>query len=231
MKLYTHASPSHERMLNEFLLPSATEFDAVVVGRCAQQSPDQFGLPKWGRNTYQKALTMQRAVHECEEYVVWADADVMFLAPAIEAMMSYLESYDIVFQQDSRMSCTGLWLARCNLRVRGIFDRMVAMKSYFEQPRCDDQTAMHRLLRQTDVAAGFLPPNEFYTMGYQQGIWREWVPCEGQLPHLPSTARVFHANWCRGVAEKELLLGQIRDQHSGASGIVNSETEVSNRTA
>ncbi|MEZ6103550.1 MAG: putative nucleotide-diphospho-sugar transferase [Pirellulaceae bacterium] len=210
MKLYTHASPSHESLLQEFLLPSAVEFDEVVVGRCSQVSDDQYGLPGWGENTYEKARTMRRAVYECENLVVWADADVMFLAPAAERLVAELDENDIAFQRDHRQFCTGVWIARCNGRVRQLFDEILCMRERFKNQGFDDQTAMNRVVHQFDVKASFLPTSKFCTAGYQDGRWREWNPSADRPPVVPPTAIVFHANWCRGLEAKRLILQQVR---------------------
>ncbi|MEZ6099613.1 MAG: putative nucleotide-diphospho-sugar transferase [Pirellulaceae bacterium] len=212
MKLYTHASPSHESLLQEFLLPSAVEFDEVVVGRCSQASVDQYGLPGWGENTYEKARTMRRAVYECEDLVVWADADVLFLAPAVERLIAELGDNDIAFQRNYGVwkFCTGLWIARCDNRVRRLFDVIVDMREYFERQGRDDQTAMNDVVGRSDVRTTFLSTSEFCTAGWQDGRWREWVPERDPVPLVPSTAIAFHANWCRGLESKRLLLEGVR---------------------
>ena len=210
MKLYTHASPSHESLLEEFLLPSAAEFASIVIGRCPQASDDQYGMPKWGENTYEKARTMRRAVYECDELVVWADADVLFLAPAVEQLRAQLGEHDIRFQRDGRHYCTGMWIARCNGRVRQLFDSVLGMKEHFERPGCDDQTALNRIIHRSGVKAVFLSTSNVCTAGYQNGQWRQWAPSEDRAPTIPGTAIVFHANWCRGLEVKRRLLGQVR---------------------
>ncbi|MEZ6099361.1 MAG: putative nucleotide-diphospho-sugar transferase [Pirellulaceae bacterium] len=213
MKLFTHASPSHEQLLQSYLLPSTTEFTDVIIGRAPQAAAAEFGDPAWGRNTVHKALTMRRAVRECPDFVVWADADVVFLRPSIDRLLECLGPHDIACQDDGGVLCSGLWIARCSVVTQTLFDCVCQDGSFYRGQATTDQAALNHYIKQLRVSAVALPLDEFASAGYCHGTWNEW---DGKPFTLPPTVRVFHANWCRGIPNKTRLLAMATESRTTA---------------
>jgi hypothetical protein len=104
MKLYTYVTPSHERLLQEWLLPSAGEFDvelvrAPQVGALAQH---EFGTEEF-RETMRRRIGLVRqaiSAHKGSVFV-FADADIQFFLPCRDTIVRLMRGVDFAVQADS----------------------------------------------------------------------------------------------------------------------------------
>jgi len=211
MKLYTHATPSHEGLLRNWLLPGASREFEVVVGRSAQHGSGSFDTPGWGRNTHAKAETMYRAVAENPgQIVVWSDCDVQILRPVKDRLVELLDDADLACQHNGRgVLCSGFYVLRSNARTLRLFDR-IRRSDLFDRrdTRTTDQAAMNTWKRV--VGYRLLPDDEFWSVGLALGrLWDGTQPFD-----VPTTVRVHHANWTEGLRRKQELLEIVRRRES-----------------
>jgi len=194
MKLYTHATPSHERMLREFLIPSAIEFE-LRIGQSEQSGSGICGRKDFGASERGKVESMYRASLEPEgSIVLWCDADVQFFRPCVSRLIELLGDNDLAAQQANHELCAGFYVFRCNRRTRNLFD-IILHDDISKYTNADQESLnIHKHL----VRHRMLPIEEFWTVG----------PCK--KVEIPYGIRIHHANWCR-LDNKIRLLKRVRN--------------------
>lgn len=206
MKLYTHATPSHQVLLHEWLLPGAQkEFD-VVVGTSPQYGRGHFDDKEWGRNTHHKAQTMYRAIAENINsdvpIIVWSDCDVQIIQPVKERLLELLDSNDIAIAKNDAEGklCSGFFIARCNEKTLWLFNKIRDSKIFKIRigRSVTDQAVLNQLIHNLKYVA--LPEDEFWS--------KKFGPPSPRI-------RVHHANWIVGIQEKICELQCIRDYVDG----------------
>jgi len=221
--LCIHVTPSHMGMLTQFLLPSAVEFEQIVIYRSPQLGCSSFGGPGWGKNTQRKARSMQHAI-ESNDILVWADVDVVFVDRCYARLLELLDLADVACQDDGGGGfCTGFWIGRRNKRTREFFKRVAASDEFFSRPFDDnpktwkttDQAAANQY--KDLVGLNILPKEEFWSPGFHGGKWESWMRKPSSvidLP-LPESVRVIHANYVWSTVEKEKVLSRFVAERSG----------------
>jgi len=182
-------------MAAEFLLPSATEFD-VTIFRGQQYGEGRWKTSHWCAGLRDKARSMLRAAEESAgEIFVWADADVVFLKPCKTRLSELLGDRDIACQHERHPGylCTGFFIARSTPAIRQVFTT-VATAPYLSAQ--GDQEIFNDHKHVLNWAS--LPSAEFWTRGHGGTI--------------PATARVYHANFIIGIAEKMQALREVQEE-------------------
>lgn len=211
-------------MAEAFLLPSAVDFE-VTVYEGPQLGTGTWRNSKWTEATRDKARSMVRAWHDCDDadMFVWCDADIVFTGPVIGPLRSNMTSLrddgypDMLFQQESRPDyvCSGFFCARRNERVLELLER-VAKEPYPSGRGPSDQAILnkHKNIVRWDV----LPNWQYWTIGHIQKPRRRQVRNQlangnygAILPHIPSDIRMYHANFMEGVHRKCAALRAVRD--------------------
>ena len=189
MRLYTCYSPSHEKMYQDYFLPSLVdgEYD-LVVKKLDQTCPTgEFETEGWNVCTRNKILLYKQAVKEnWGRSFVWADVDLQFFGPTKEILRQELGYYDLAAQSEYPHGkdfelCAGLFIAKGNAHTMKLFQTML---DCYEGER-DDQSSMNR---HRDIVKWKLLPDRFW--------------CKNLSVTPPDNMLVHHANWIRGVQNK-----------------------------
>lgn len=105
MKIHVFCTPSHEGLLNEFLLPSAPW--PVVVHRGEQRGTGQVFTSGWLPTMRERALLYAR-LSESGESFIGCDADVQFFSKFNLRPFQYV---DIAFQSTPQGICPGFFIS------------------------------------------------------------------------------------------------------------------------
>ncbi len=221
IQLATCVSPSHLEHFNLFLT-TIGEFGSIDVTWMPQVSKTShtWGGKGWTAQLRRKAHAMQdAALRNKKEFMLWSDVDVVFLQPCVDRLIELMnagEGYDLLGQATGTGTlCAGFYIARMTDKLHHLLDTIVKDSAAYKNP-AGDQYAMnkHRGL----VKWGELPVEEFWTPGWRgppatarprrvrRGFppgWGLWGACKNV--NTPATARVTHANFCKGPKIK--LLG------------------------
>lgn len=205
MKLVAVYTSSHERLVNEWFLPSIQDDYELLVHRFDGAGGGGYRTLDWTAAVLHKSRCIIDAIRNNRgEIVVYSDVDVQFFAPTRERIRDAMYGRDIVCQLDAPNGqlCTGFFAVRAN-------DATLALWQEIE--RCveregRDQSAFNRVLRaRDDIRFGCLPL-EFFGAGtfYR----RKWRP--GDRLYVHAHPVMFHANWTVGVDNKLELMRQAR---------------------
>jgi hypothetical protein len=202
MQLITFVTPTHAALSSQLLTSRVEDFEVTVV-RGAQIGSGVFREPGFREVMHEKLCAVRRAA---TGDFVYTDADVIFLQPAVEAILAELEDYDCLFQNDSLSPdgpyCAGLFAMRCNQKTLGLLDAAVAAMDA-DPGLPDDQIALNRVLSGSGCRYGMLS-NRFAnlcTLGR--------VPWDHKPVYLPADTLAFHANWVKGLDTKAALLAAV----------------------
>jgi hypothetical protein len=215
VKLYTHVTPSHEVLLDQFLLPSAGEF-YVEVRRGPQRSQGVFGCDDWCRSMRDKARAMLAAAEECAgDVFVWADVDVQFFGPVADLLIELLGDYDLACQHEAQPQtlCAGFFVARANPRIRALLQTVADFENG-DGRDSSDQAVLNRIKNR--VRWTTLPSRHFWTIGHLDKPVRRvigklesgWEDLLSQ--HVPATIYMHHANYIVGIDRKLRVMEAVR---------------------
>ncbi|MGH7897955.1 MAG: putative nucleotide-diphospho-sugar transferase, partial [Candidatus Binatia bacterium] len=148
MKLYALYSPSHERLLREWFLPSLKDDFELVIREIPQWVPEG----RWGEDGWMKAmrakveLILEACAQSDRQPFVHSDVDVQFFRPVKGAIEEALRDHDIVFQRDDPrgMVCCGFFAAYPGPAVAALFRRVLAALT--TSSKLHDQELVNRLL-------------------------------------------------------------------------------------
>lgn len=237
MKLFCFYTESHQVFKDEFFLPSMKDDFEVVAIRGEQTSSAAYMEPGWTSLTTQKAEAIVQALNTVDDQVlVFSDVDIQFIAPVQDALLQHIADVDLVVQRDSPegVLCSGFFAIRSNHRTRKLWDEV--LRGLRGGEYADDQDALNGLLAgpltpgrrsQRALAAAvrvfgvrilprvltnrfgvrwrYLPPSFLSGGTLARRIWEPGMPLE-----LPPGTLLHHANWTRGVANKILLMHEVR---------------------
>lgn len=216
MNLYTCLTPSHESLLQHHFLPSVPpdldvkiwRFDQPIINRQTnEQSLGMYGKAGFNEACRMKIAYLKRCIQEEIEKggkpFIFSDVDVRFYSPVAESALQELGNHDIAFQQDRPGGCcTGFMVIRPNLRNISLFDNTLSAMS---QLNTEDQIATEVVLRHSTHDWIHLDTKKFWSIGQSVGqTGRSWTP--GQPVDPPPKLLMHHANWTRGLNNKNTLL-------------------------
>jgi len=205
MKLVAVYTGSHERLVNDWFLPSLQDDYELQLHRCDVRGTGSFRAPDWTAAVQHKCRRIVEAIRDNPgEVIVYSDVDVQFFAPTRERILDAMYGRDIACQLDAPngQACTGFFAVRANEATLALWR---------EVERCipregRDQPAFNRLLRASGaIRFGYLPL-EFFGAGTFHR--RKWRP--GNRLYVPAQPVMFHANWTVGVDNKLQLLREAR---------------------
>lgn len=231
MKLYTFYTPSHEELLQEWVLPYLPADLEPVVKNYDQVGPikEQFGTESFNRTTMFKAELILEAI--CEnpgEVFLYADVDVQFFAPVSELIIKTIKNKDMSIQRDSIMGdcCTGIIAIRGNEANKNLWEN-IRHELKVKNDRNDQQVFNDEMLYEMRSARlvrrfgldKYVPipnkyqikwnylPEQFFTYGFCRD---KWWSVEDDVYPLPKDIVMHHANYCIGVEEKIKQLRHVR---------------------
>lgn len=209
MKLYCFYTESHRELFEQVLKPSVEKFNEFeLVYTIGEQMTEQYcGQPDWGKQTFQKAQAMFRAVKENEgSTILWSDVDVVFLSKFKTKLLNKIKNFDLVSQDsDDRNLCSGFFAVKCNSKTIEVFERVAKDKSFYvnDPTGLTDQKALNFYSKTLNTS--LLDRNIFWSDRYDWEI-NQWRAFNGEILAPPASAVIAHANSNANLRLKKRLL-------------------------
>ncbi len=214
MEVHTLSTPSHEEMLNDFLLPSATKAGFIVkVHRTKQHSPSgMYREEGWTETMRQKIeMLLEISKEKRGEIFIYSDCDILFdpknINPEI-ATRDFGEENFAVFLDDVVQLCAGFMILRGGEMLERLFELVLSHIDEYEE----DQTALNEVLKKFPVKAGILPRQEYFCIRQISGTLNALDVWNGEPFTIPENLKIFHANWTKGIKAKQDLLKFARSE-------------------
>lgn len=210
MRLYTFCSPSHRPMLERYLAPSADRagFDLHALA-IEQLCPSGSYYDSGWLETMRRKVEFLTGISESHrgECVVYCDSDVLLNARNFgpETARRDLGTHYLALQDDVVQYCCGFMILRGCAELESLFaETLRALDG-----AGDDQTALNRVVAAGPYRVKRLPRKQYACVAQFRctlGSDRLW---NGTAFRVPRELKMFHANWTRGVEQKERLLACV----------------------
>lgn len=218
MKVVSLYSPSHERMLNEYFLPSfpkdeRLQLKVVPAPQLAGEKP-LFNSPEWKNFMHIKAkLLWDELLSTPEnEFYLFLDVDILCVGNFHDYITLAMESLDVLAQSDSPNPrflnvCTGIIALRNTEATRNLMRATNEFLDKFKNEQeavtyfIDNHTKFQELL---NLRWNLIPFDTAYTYGSIAG--QVWAGQDNNFS-LPSkrTLKFVHANYCHHEWKEKLL--------------------------
>jgi hypothetical protein len=221
MKLYSLYTSSHERLFNEWFLPTIGDEYDKKIEYVSASTGGAYLTEEWTRGVIAKSELIIAAIKECwGDIFLYSDCDITFYGCTKNELLKSIENKDIVCQQDdpSGQLCTGFFVARGNNATLDLWQRI---RNALETERRDQLLFNRYIRRRHDISWGYLSRSFFGAgmgMPYggsklllcKLGICKPqlWVP--GVKLYLPDNVVIHHANWTIGIENKLSQLGYVK---------------------
>lgn len=225
MKLLTNYSDVNENLYFNFFLKSEVSEYNIIWKKLEQKcKTGEYMTDGWNEITKDKMIFIKDfLLTSQDDCFLYSDPDVVFLKKSKEILINLLESSncDILFQNDecerSAESMrwpynTGFFISKINNKVLNLFQQIVNCN--FDKNQ-DDQIILNmHICDNTEIKVGFLPK-----LFYNYNLWRKDQPNFEELEinwndeikiKIPEETIAFHANWTKGISNKEKLLNSIK---------------------
>ena len=216
MKLYTLYTKTHERLIENWFLPTLPdEFELQLVKGVS--TGGNFRTINFKNAVIEKCDMIIAAIQENSgKAFVYADCDIQFFKPMMAFLEEQSQHYDFVCQRDDPWGnvCSGFFVARGSERVLRLWkrvrqctmregqDQIAFNRNLGKSMRVGDH--MFRVFNRCSYA--FLP-DAFFGGGTLSG--KLWTP--GMALPIPKDIVLHHANWTVGVDNKIAQLQYVRD--------------------
>jgi len=224
MRLDVFHSPTHQRMFDTFLKPSATMAGLNVVEHHApadlcpsshEWTADgmiEMGLWARSRLAFGGPCT--------DEIRMTTGCDIVFLKPFTEWAKKFMDDggYDIAFQDDDGVLCQDFQIYRDNRNVRVWFTTsalhvfLISDHESSNEKLCwiNDQVLLNSTLRnESTLKIGIIPRdivcNFPHCVGRTDKLWEPGIEFD-----VPKSAMAFHANWTVGEPNKMKMLKYVK---------------------
>ena len=205
MRIFTIASPSHRGLLKDYFIPSVKkvgEYELTVM-EIPQYGDSSFGSQGFNRACLDKLYLLERLAKLPDEYVLYADCDIVFLQLTEVDLRFRIGAKDALFQSDAGMLCAGFIFMRPSKRLSDFFRHCILDYRHGME---NDQDVINRNRRMMNFG---LLPAEYYNIAFAN---HGKVHNTGDIAVIPAGIRMFHANWTVGIDNKiELLKLALRN--------------------
>lgn len=215
LRLVSYYTPTHEQMLERFVLPRAAEFDDCVTFKYGQSCPTgAFKSPGWNACMADKLRSLL-ALPTDDAWTLYVDADVA-LMPGIGRWASdvaaTLGPSDVAFADDVIQWCAGVMLFRSSAEIREFWSLVLHLSNAWTIP---DQDVIHSLRLQAQERKGTLP---IQPKVLPRDVVCNWAtvcaptipaPWTGEPLTVPDSCLAWHANWTVGVDRKWQMLKAV----------------------
>ena len=222
VKLFCLFTPEFQILYERYFLPSIQDDFDVIVREYPQECPTGvYRSEGWDKTMIHKLEMLQDAAIGCAEnqVFIYADVDIIFLKPALPALLECLGTNDFVVQQGwpRRGLCAGLIVLRANEKTSTWIKRARAL---LERKMCpDDQVALQRSLesfREGEISWAFLPSEQFpngrrVLKAYSQEK-NQLYTRDSELA-LDDSIVLFHANCCLGLEDTCHFLTRVQEEY------------------
>ena len=172
MKLYGLVTPSHEILLEQWLLPTLKDPYEIRIQSSPQiGQPEQhlYGSREFNQTTLVKVDLIIRAVQEnMGTLFLFTDMDIQFFQETGKLLRRLMRRKDLLFQRDSPsgIPCTGFFCCRGSPETLRFWQQV--RKSMERCPEKDDQQTVNELL-----LLGRIPPGREHS-GWKIFHWFLW---------------------------------------------------------
>lgn len=207
MRLVTFFTPSHEGMMNEFVMPYAADFDESVIRRERQKcAAGAFKQEGWNDCMNDKLKTLIDLPLDGQP-TLYVDSDVA-LSPrtARWARDAKIGDGEVAFSDDVVQWCAGVMLFRPSERTRDWWRLVQQLSNVWNAP---DQDVIHSLRIQAQERSGALPVSPSVIPGDVVSNWStigNRTVWDGEDFEVPESCVAWHANWTIGVDRKVEML-------------------------
>jgi hypothetical protein len=219
IKLYALYTPSHEKMMRDYFLPSIKDDIEVILNFYDQECANGIFMQRdWYKTMLHKVEIIIRGIKEnWNTFFIHSDVDIQFFKPIMPSVLKAIEDKDIVCQQEKPFGilCAGFIVCRGNEKTlqlwEDIYDVLARTKNM-----TNDQVLLNQFLRTGSdgtensygISWGYLPKT---FMGGGTFIDRIWKPGSALL--IPNDIIMHHANHCFGVDHKLKQLEYVKQMY------------------
>jgi hypothetical protein len=235
IRLYAIYTPSHERMMREYFLPSIQDdFELILDSYSQECQSGNFMQSGWNKTMLHKVEILIRGIREnWGEIFIHSDVDIQFFRPALPEILQAMKGKDVVCQQDRPEGnlCAGFIVCRGNektLRLwQDIYNALLNAGS-----GANDQTLLNHLINRNrslqdsnklirlllnfflrksyrgnnyKIAWGYLPKTFMGGGTFTGALWKP-----GKYLPVPSDIIMHHANFCVGTDQKIAQLEYVK---------------------
>lgn len=204
MNIYSIVSDSHKGLLDSFFLPSLKSVEPTAQLRIRETEQVCSGL--FYSDGWHRAMEFKidQYIEACKEtwgsHFIWADLDIEFYQPFYDYCLSFLNKYDIAFQQSANDDvCAGFFIAKSNESTLNFFTKI---KENYHSHQCDQN------------AINYYKNTINYTRFPNETIWSPLKYWDGGKTNITKEAKLAHANYVVGVQNKTLLLLKTKKDYN-----------------
>jgi hypothetical protein len=215
VKLVTYTTPSHAAMCKEFVLDRAesagfADDDIILIEDIQRCESGEYNSAGFTEQCASKIANL--ASLPLGEQYFYCDADCVLL-PGLRWWLNTKETDIFYMSSDLVQYCCGVMLWTHDKKTRRLFEIVADLSGILG---IHDQDSFNFLLKNS--SRGKLPVRvslmSTEVIANYAGIGKEVRYWDGQAFEVPSTVRLFHANFCVGVQKKEELLKMVVDSKS-----------------
>ena len=216
IKLYCLYTPQFQVMYERYFFPSIKDDIEIIAREYRQEcSSGTFRSDGWDITMLHKLELLKEAVedHWNDQVFIYSDVDVIFLKPALEALLTFLGDHDFVVQQGwpQNALCAGFFVMRGNEKTLKLIT--TAHRLLEEKISVDDQVALRKALKEFkkgEISWRFLPSEQFPN-GYRvlKTGAAELYSANSEIV-LDDSIILFHANCCIGLENKYDFLMRVQ---------------------
>jgi hypothetical protein len=219
LKLYTIYSDSHKDLFEGYFLSSLKNTDLEIATKKIEQiGSGIYGLDSFNKSMVKKVEVIISAIKDnFGEVFVFSDTDIIFFKKVKKDLLNKLGEKDIVFQSNDFQNSvnTGFFVCRANKKTMNLWKicKENLEKSIDSGLNLQEQDWINIILKENPnlVKFGTLPLDKYYSP-------REMVNLEN-IPPIPKTICIYHANYIIGINNKEQLLSKAQQIINEGKGI------------
>ena len=213
MKLYTVFTQSHRSLFEDYFLKTLP-FDSRIELRALfkeQLCNAEFRSEGWRKTMYYKVNCFIQAAKETPEgeCFIFSDPDIQFFRPFYDDLISHMEGYDAVFQNDYGGGVnTGFFVMRSNKQTRSFLKTVEGNLENFPE----EQVCFNFLIKNFENYPSIafktkMLPSNYWTYGQNFKSWDGTESFE-----IPNDIIMHHSNWTKSFKEKVELLNVVRNK-------------------
>lgn len=196
-------TPSHEQLLNDWLLPSLQDDFEIVAKHAPQECSGNFWSENWEKTTKKKVIHIIDTIeNNMGKIMIFSDADVQFFSSVTDIITPFFDAgYDLIIQEDfpNQWVCSGFFAQTCNEKTLSLWKKV---HDYMcEHNEKSDQKSLNYVLDHLllgDIRWTYLPLT-FMNGGRLTG-GSVWEP--GDTVSIPRDIVIHHANFTVGIENK-----------------------------
>lgn len=232
MNLYTVFTESHRGFFENYFfktLPFEPRLELKVLFR-PQIGNGEYLNKGWNDTMAYKVDCFIQAAYEVKngEYFMFSDPDIQFFAPFYDDLMSHLDGYDAVFQDDSFGGInTGFFVMKSTPNTRAFLNTVKSnLKKFNCEQHCFNSLVQHfKDLPKIEFKWKKLPI-KYWTYGHKciqpDPTVEKYTSWDGETDFdIPENILIHHANWTKNFNNKTKLLDLVREKYNNRKKVID----------